>query len=314
MRAACERTALAALALGSVVLAHAAWPRDSLARAEALVVGVLALGYGHLLGAAWLAWPRLRQAAPRHVPGPVFALWLGTGALAALAVYGWAAARAPWLPLALLALSVWHTVENDLALFDRGGLPDAAPPRLAPGPRRALALAWTLAFGVLATATPAWREGLGADASRLVGLILRAGALGASAIAALRGTATLRLGAAVPAAVALLPAPPLALVDLFAASTLYHLYTWLGVLGRRIGALRAARRRADARRLGTRVAAVHVLPATLCVALALAPEARWPELRAWLLGPGLYLFWSALHVVQTAWTRPASPLGPGSPT
>ena len=74
--------------------------------------------------------------------------------------------------------------------------------------------------------------------------------------------------------------------DVFSAVTLYHLLAWLG--------LRIAR--------GARLAplaAVHAAPALLCGALWLAPAEAAP-LRALAFSPGVYLFWSALHVLQTA--------------
>ena len=80
--------------------------------------------------------------------------------------------------------------------------------------------------------------------------------------------------------------------DVFTAVTLYHLVAWL--------ALRIAR--------GARLAplvALHAGPAFVCGALWLAPEGAAP-LRAVVLSPGVYLFWSALHVLQTARGRAAA--------
>lgn len=311
-----DRALLGALAGGSLLVAHALW-REPAARAEALYVFVLALGYGHLLGAAWLGWPRLRARRPRSVPAPLFGLWLVSGAGAALAVYAAALEHAPWLPLLLLGISVWHTVENDVALFRHGRLAHTAPPALREPAARALAWAWTLALGSWALETPTWREASFAAAGPDAALLLRCGA-GLAAVAALRGGPATRLGGAAAGTLAVLPAPPLALVDLFAATTLYHLYTWLAVQGRRLAVLRRAGAHEPRRRLRRRLVAIHALPAAACLAVAFAPGERLETLRPWLLGPGLYLFWSALHVLQTDWLRrvpatdPAA-AGPASP-
>jgi hypothetical protein len=76
--------------------------------------------------------------------------------------------------------------------------------------------------------------------------------------------------------------------DVFSAVTLYHLVAWLGF---------ALARGASPRRL----AALHAVPALACGALWLAPEPN--GLRAAAFSPALYLFWSALHVLQTAGAR-----------
>jgi hypothetical protein len=78
--------------------------------------------------------------------------------------------------------------------------------------------------------------------------------------------------------------------DVFSAVTFYHLAAWI----------------AFARARGAsplRLAALHAGPAAVCGALWLAPEPAAAPLRAIAFSPGLYLFWSALHVVQTARAR-----------
>jgi hypothetical protein len=79
--------------------------------------------------------------------------------------------------------------------------------------------------------------------------------------------------------------------DVFSAVTLYHLVAWLGF---------ALARGTSAGRL----AALHAAPALACAALSLAPEGG--ALRSAVFSPGLYLFWSALHVLQTARARAAA--------
>jgi hypothetical protein len=200
-----------------------------------------------------------------------------------------------------------------------------------PGPRAAAqyALVITLGYGhLIGAALPVWRRilargALGAAAWLLAGATLFA--LHATAVAAWPPLAlglaalsvwhisendvamahALRTGGALPPLVlgAALPlagaAGVLAIAgwalpdagrfgDVFSAVTLYHLLAWLGF------------RIARGARLAP-LAAVHAVPALLCGALWLAPEAA--PLRALAFSPGVYLFWSALHVVQTARDR-----------
>jgi hypothetical protein len=79
--------------------------------------------------------------------------------------------------------------------------------------------------------------------------------------------------------------------DVFSAVTLYHLLAWLGF---------ALARGASAARL----AALHGVPALACAALWWSPEGG--GLRSAAFSPALYLFWSALHVLQTARARAAA--------
>jgi hypothetical protein len=79
--------------------------------------------------------------------------------------------------------------------------------------------------------------------------------------------------------------------DVFSAVTLHHLLAWLGF---------ALARGASPRRL----AALHAVPTLACAALWLAPEGG--ALRSVAFSPALYLFWSALHVLQTARARVAA--------
>jgi membrane protease YdiL (CAAX protease family) len=78
--------------------------------------------------------------------------------------------------------------------------------------------------------------------------------------------------------------------DVFSGVTLYHLVAWLA-FARARGASTA------------RLAALHAGPALACGALWLAPEPGAAALRALAFSPAIYLFWSALHVLQTARAR-----------
>jgi len=81
--------------------------------------------------------------------------------------------------------------------------------------------------------------------------------------------------------------------DVFSAVTLYHLVAWLAF---------ASARGASAARL----VVLHAGPALACGGLWLAPEPAAAALRAVAFSPGIYLFWSALHVLQTARGRAAA--------
>jgi hypothetical protein len=217
-----------------LAVTHAAWP-DAHERAAAQYHFVLTLGYGHLIGAAL---PALRRTLAR---GALACAALLSTAATAFSLYAAAVAAWPPLVLALVALSVWHIAENDLAMGRALGSGTPLPP---------------LAFG-------------------------GRGQAGALAIAAL-----------VLAAAALALSDEGRFGDLFSAATLHHLVGWLAFLIARGASLR-------------RLAAVHAPAALGCLALLAGPEEATAPLRAIAFSPALYLFWSALHVVHSAFVRRA---------
>jgi hypothetical protein len=224
------RGAAALATAASLAAFHAAVP-DAEARGAAQYALVIAIGYGHLLAAARPRWRRLRAR------GALAAACAGTAAAAALAAYTALLARWPALVALPLAASLWHIVENDVAMAR--ALRSGAPLRTVAGRARLAALAVTAAL-----------------AGASLALLPDAGRFG----------------------------------DLFCAVTLYHLFAWLGFA------------RARGARLGW-LAAWHAGPALVCGGLWLAPEAGPATLRALVLSPGVYLFWSALHVLDTARRR-----------
>ena len=295
---------------------------DPGSRLGASVLVAVGLGYGHLLGAA-LTRHRVPDAGAGTGSGLA---WLvpGIGALLALALAG--AAGAGWLFAALLAVTTWHTVENDLALSDRRHRTDEPP---APGPallpplsRRvpdhatavglsALLLALLAAGGtplerLLASGAPAGAvAGLGppartAAAACGVALLVTARSRGRRAA----GAALIATAVALPVAPSAVPEPLVSLtwVELFAAPTLYHVFTWIALLARRAV---ASRRGPPRRRALARLAALHLVPLAACAALALgAPRGGLlAPLAAALLSPTVYLAWAALHVASTTAPR-----------
>jgi hypothetical protein len=88
--------------------------------------------------------------------------------------------------------------------------------------------------------------------------------------------------------------------DFFSALTLYHLVQFLWLFADRIRAIpEPAARRSVIRRL----AWVHVPAIVLCAFLLLLPSDLLGTLRYAVFSPGIYLFWSVLHVVQTLVVR-----------
>lgn len=134
------RVRLASLAVVAAWLALARLlVPDPAGRAGLHYTVVVALGYGHLLGAT--------RAGRGAGPGGGLAAWLALLLVASFApLYALAAGRWPGLVVAGLALAVWHAVENDLALPEalRGGA------RLGPLPRRPGAQLPALALAALA--------------------------------------------------------------------------------------------------------------------------------------------------------------------
>jgi hypothetical protein len=82
--------------------------------------------------------------------------------------------------------------------------------------------------------------------------------------------------------------------DVFTAITLFHLLSWL---------------RVSAPRRPRLVAGVHGIAALVCGAAFALPGELAARVREILFSPGLYLFWSALHVVQTTLGRRAARRG-----
>jgi hypothetical protein len=260
-----NRAASAALVAGYLAAAAFAIP-DAERRAALHYAVVTGFGYGHLLGAAKLPGS---SALAR-------ACW-ALGVVNALLLYGLAIERWPALVLALLAVSVWHTVENDLAL----GAAYAAHHRLGPHPLRLAALAPCAAGTALVLALSAATLGPGEIAPILDGVPLAAAAH--RALLALGMARRIHFG------------------DVFAAATLHHLVSFALLLAARARAL-ARRDRGAGERLALRAAACHAIPIALLAILPLAgPEAG--AARSALLSPAHYLFVSVLHVLQTTARR-----------
>ena len=119
------------IAVAAFLLAtHALWA-DSQVRAERQYLFVITLGYGHLLGAAVFGRRRIAELVPPAAPRSLTAAFVAVGLTDLFALYAWLSNISLAIFLPLLAGSLWHIAENDLALgrADREGLALGALPR-----------------------------------------------------------------------------------------------------------------------------------------------------------------------------------------
>jgi|GEM_PF-3418934 len=104
------------------------------------------------------------------------------------------------------------------------------------------------------------------------------------------------------------PLVPLSLVDVFAVVTGYHLLAWLIVAVRRTRMEARAGEVQLAHRHQLSIVVVHLACGSGCLA---AVASGLPWLRNLATNPAIYLYWSALHALQTAWSRSRpGPLAP----
>jgi hypothetical protein len=304
-----NRLLTASLVASFLLATRALWPNPQV-RAEHQYLLVITLGYGHLIGAAVFSHRRLRNLVPTGVSPRLFWAFVATTVADLFALYAWLSNVSILFFLPLLAVSLWHIVENDLALGRSDGE--------------------GLALGALLRRLDARLAALGATAlllalgQSLLGPGEMGPALAGSAVARF-GNAPARIGAAVcgvalagmgrrrSTGIALagaslcLPggaARGLSFGDFFSAVTLYHLIQFLVLFADRA---RAMADPAARRRLATRLAWVHLPPAILCIALVLEPDGRLATLRYAVFSPAIYLFWSVLHVGQTLAVRGLEP-------
>jgi hypothetical protein len=329
-RAAAARAAWWNRGLSAALVASylaAAWllVPDPSRRSELHYAVVISLGYGHLSGAAVFSGDRLARGLKARLPrgwqrvqgmrrSHVVCGMLWPVSLLLFAAYHLASSHAPWLVLLLLGISTWHTAENDQALasiygrsLSAGPLSRRAGPHLSALGFTALLLglaATTLgeADPTILTLVPDRAEGV-VSASQLVmpARLLAALCGGLLLLRPRRHGDTLRATSIIVGS-ALLPSDPLLLHglsfgDVFAASSLYHLASWLWL------SIDRARVRQEPRACTTLVV-LHALPAALCVGLLLHGDSQiFGPLAAAYFSPAVYLYWSTLHVLQTLAVR-----------
>lgn len=296
---------------------------DTELRASLHYTIVLTLGYGHLVG-AYVA-PRMRRSAPADER----AVWstrtgptvrgLGVAAAAVRAVTPWIATLAAFavftgllathsvLVLALLGVATWHTAENDLALdeaYANGGrlgrLTRSADEQLAGLGETLVLLALAggaLTAGALQPDLTTESIHFAHGAWLLRGLTLLAGTV---LVVRQRSDRHEAIGLGLIGASVLLDASlagrlGLTFGDVFAASTGYHLVSWIVLTWHRSAN--------EPRRTMRLLAATHVAPIALGTACLSLETPLTAALRQSFFAPAPYLFWSVAHVFHTLWKR-----------
>lgn len=279
-------------------------------RTELQYLLVIALGYGHLIGAAVSGRRRLAARAPVWLSGRLAGVAAALAVLDLFVVYVWATHVSLAIFLPLLVVSIWHVVENDLSLRQ----PASGRIRMAPMPRSVHHHVAAIAAPALLVAigqqllSPAVSDALmgSAQAAARAHALLYAVSSGGGLWLAVRSRGDLRsYGTAITVATTALWMDPswlasLSFGDFFSALTLYHLVQFLVLFTGRI------RRTPDpvARRASIRMLAwVHVPAFALCAGLLLWPGEELAALRYAVFSPEIYLFWSVLHVGQTLAVR-----------
>jgi hypothetical protein len=280
------------------------WP-DPTQRGAWHFVLVLVFGYGHLLGSA----VSVRSGRPRSSMTPRTSARTATLILGVSFIPIAYATLIDWLPavtLALLAVSIWHTVEND-AVFGRWYADDFRPPPLGDDPRHHLRIAGAtllvVAFGTACLArVPIPSLGIGIPVPQAAFGLRCATLCVAAFLAGPPGGRDRRSALALLALALGMPWRPehhldIRYADFFAIATLYHLFSWSIALFHRLrlGGAHPG--------LARRVALCHGIPAAIALAAHAAPPPVRSDLIGTLFSPSLYLYYSMLHVVQTVWTR-----------
>jgi hypothetical protein len=314
LRSATRNRLISLAAVIAYMTAASALAEDADQRAALHSIVVITLGYGHLIGAFWSSRRRRHPGASSDAPGQrsgrvadrkrrALAMLAFAGVVSAFVVFSGSLATHLAVVLCLLAVSAWHTAENDFALEQRYDTADRAEPTLhrlddvvAPLGVSALLMA-AASLGLAAgDGAPDLRE-RGIDPGMAAGWLRGAAIVFGSALVLRERSPRLeRIGLAMIGAAVFMPAS-LALpsgvtfADVFAATTGYHLVSWI------VWSVERARGSDDG--ADALLVAAHAVPiavAAACV-LSAAPAAR--ELRAAFFAPAPYLFWSVVHVVDT---------------
>ena len=229
-------------------------------RAAASYALVLTIGYGHLLGALLGGRHKFAAALPAPLANATGLILLASSVPLLLHTYVITLAALPALLWPLLAVSTWHICENECAIAEAHG-------------------------GRLGSPWRGWRRQIVPAAATALVLFVSAAALPAEDRIPLG-----RLALSLPD----LTSRGVEFADVFAATTLFHLLSWLRVGTRRRSGL---------------VLRVHVGVALLCGGVLTIPGEGIARAREAVFSPGLYLFWSALHVAQTSLGRTAGRRG-----
>jgi hypothetical protein len=292
---------------------------DPLLRARINYGVVITLGYGHLVGAAYFARKRLLKKLVRPTRYVVahtgragvrlarssqttqhFAWFLFFMVASGLAYAGYSAllTRSPgfWLPM--LAISIWHTVENSQGL-EGAYRSQLQMPALTRDPKSHL-----IALGG-SVCLLGWAIILLQPKFETATLTMRILTLSCGAFLLIdrqERPATKWAGLALIAAGSLPPhwfftSGEVEFSDLFTVSILYHLISW-GTLS-----IEKSRRSDAPIHMKRDMAVIHLLPLGILLSTYAWPASLGSSLRADFFAPATYLFWSVVHVLQTAWLR-----------
>ena len=294
---------------------------DPLWRSKISYAVVITLGYGHLIGGAFFAGGHTKSKFDQIInqiskrPNR-FGKWLrklplqtqqrlGLFSFTALAgllylIYISLLSEKPFIALPLLAISTWHSVENDFSLEAtyRGHL--RTPTFSWQFDPQLISFGWTACL--LGWAAHSLMDPLSEEGPLSLSLRVMVALSGAVFILRYSDATSQWIGIALIAASSLSPnwillQGSLKFSDLFVISVLYHLVSW-GILS----AERCLRKNGPPQ-MGQKLALVHLVPLGLLIGSLASPEPWGTELRSSFLSPVAYLFWSVIHVFQTLWLR-----------
>ncbi len=261
-----DRALALAVPVAFVAASHVLWP-DAPRRAENVYFCITLVGYGHLLGAAWFAPPVFPR--PGGAPRALWTAFVWTSIAVVFGFYGAGveafgqAALASPLPV-LGLLTVSNWHVLENELSQRSsGAIGGLPPIAANRRGHRIAVVGASGITFLAVSSPEVRAVYPDLAMPFVGP---------------------------------------SFVDTFAVLTGYHVAVWLVFSVRRATARMRSGDAAGGRTAARRLFIAHAVPVAVGLAL-LAAGPRVEELRILVFGPAVYLFWSVLHVAQTALSR-----------
>jgi hypothetical protein len=279
---------------------------DRSSAAFTLLTGLVA--YGHISGALLFSRKKVVARVPVGI-SPVGAALFGAVSVATAFALFSVAVQQQAAFMALTGLTMWHIVENEAALQDayRKQLRLSPLPRSAD--RHAMIVGFTLVVTWALAAALAPGEVFGGSPSRSVApavgwWALRIG-LGACALWLMRSLRERRRFAIGALFVVFAVAGPTDLssvvpfAGLYAFVSMYHYAVWFFFLldqGASMGAPAGGRGR-----VGLRVVGVHVTWLVLVPVLFVVPQLQL--VRGRIAAPGIFLFWSLIHVAHTAWLR-----------
>ena len=280
---------------------------------------VITLGYGHLVGAAFFSRKRMADkligptrfiAAHLEPIGLDFNRWspslkhrvssLCFVAFVSLLYISYLALLnyfpEAWLPM--LAVSVWHSLENNQCLEETyranlrlPALTNKAPDHLLSLGASSCVMSWSL--GLI---QPDWSTV--SLALRVLGLLSGAALMtGDKRTLVEKWLGVLLIGASSLPPDWLFGTVSMHFSDLFTASILYHLVSW--------AVLSIEKSFRPGTPMGTRrdMLFIHLLPLAILISTYAWPQPWGSSLRSDFLAPASYLFWSVIHVAQTAWLR-----------